>query len=128
MKKKLVIMLSLVMVFTFAFAACGGGGEDLSDSKYVGTWVAESLSIAGESGDFEGGSFKLTLNGDGTGTFISVADDGNEEISNVTWSLTSEGFKTSGDTKMKFKYDGDGIMSKILGVELHFVREEEGSA
>lgn len=128
MKKKLVILISLAMVCMFAFAACGGGGnEDLSDSKYVGTWVAKSLSIAGESGDIDGGVFKLTLNGDGTGTFVSTEADGTEEVSNVTWSLTSDGFKTKGDTKMKFTDDGDGIKSKILGVELHFAREEEGS-
>ena len=51
MKKKLVIMLSLAMVFTFAFAACGGGGnENLSDSKYVGTWVASSRKSTACSG------------------------------------------------------------------------------
>ena len=124
MKKKLVIMLSIAMVFTFAFAACGGGGsEDLSDSKYVGTWVASSMSFAGEQGDIEGGEFKLTLNGDGTGTLISTEADGTEEVSNITWSLTDGGFKTKGDSKMNFTDDGDGIVAKLMGVELHFVRE-----
>ena len=123
MKKKLVILISLAMVFTFAFAACGGGSEDLSDSKYVGTWVADSMSFAGESGGIDGGVFKLTLNGDGTGNFTSIEADGTEEVSNITWSLTDGGFKTKGDTKMKFTDDGDGIKSKIMGVDLHFSRE-----
>lgn len=129
MKKKIAILISLAMVLTFALAACGGGGgEDLSDSKYVGSWVAKSLSIGDESGDIgDEGVFTLTLNGDGTGTFVSVEADGTEEVSNITWSLTSDGFKTSGDMKMTFKDDGDGIKATIFGVDLHFVRAgEEG--
>ena len=48
MKKKLAILLSLTMVLTFALAACGGSGsEDLSDSKYVGTWQADEGTFAG---------------------------------------------------------------------------------
>lgn len=124
MKKKLVILISLAMVFTLAFAACGGGGgEDLSDSKYVGTWVADSMSFAGESGGIDGGVFKLTLNGDGTGNFTSIEADGTEEVSNITWSLIDGGFKTKGDSKMKFQDDGDGIVSNVMGVDLHFSRE-----
>ena len=125
MKKKLAILLSLAMVLTFALAACGsGGGEDLSDSKYVGTWEADSLSFAGESGDLDG-VFRLTLNGDGTGEFQSVDPEGNEEISDFTWQLTDDGFKTKGDTKMKFKDDGEGIKAKILGADLHFDKVSE---
>ena len=129
MKKKIAILISLAMVLIFALAACGGGGgEDLSDSKYVGSWVAKSLSIGDESGDIgDEGVFTLTLNGDGTGTFVSVEADGTEEVSNITWSLTSDGFKTSGDMKMTFKDDGDNIKANIFGVDLHFVRAgEEG--
>ena len=132
MKKKIAILISLAMVLTFALAACGGGGsEDLSDSKYVGSWVAESVSLGEDSGELEGGGvYTLTLNGDGTGTFLSVGPDGTEEVSNVTWSLTSDGFKTKGDTKLKFTDDGDGIKASILGVGLHFSRaaEEGGDA
>lgn len=128
MKKKLVIMLSVVMVLTFAFAACGGGSsEDLSDSKYVGTWEMQSMSLGEESEDL-GEGYTLVLNGDGTGTFTGVDDDGNEEVSDITWSPTSDGFKTKGDSKMTFTDDGDGIKTKILGVELHFVRAGEGGA
>ena len=80
MKKKIAILISLMMVLTFALAACGGGGsEDLSGSKYLGTWKAESVSVGDESGELgDEGSYTLTLNGDGTGTFVSIDEDGTE--------------------------------------------------
>ena len=128
MKKRIAILISFVMVMTFALAACGGASgssdADLSDSKYVGTWKATSISLGDESEDVDdGGSFTLTLNGDGTGTFVSTAE-GETETSEVTWKLTSDGFKTEGDASMKFTDDGDGIKAKILGTELHFVRAD----
>lgn len=126
MKKRLAILLSITMVFVFAFAACGGGSsEDLSDSKYVGTWEMKSMSLGDEAEDF-GEGYTLVLNGDGTGTFTGVNDDGEEEVSDITWSLSDDGFKTKGDSKMTFTDDGDGIKTKILGVELHFVKAGEG--
>lgn len=127
MKKGLALLLSLAMILTFALAACGGSSsssEDLTDSKYVGTWKPDKLSFAGESEDI-GDDFTLTLSADGTGTFNSVDEDGNEEVSNLTWSLTSDGFKTQGDAKMTFKDDGDAIVTKILGAELRFVKASE---
>ena len=127
MKKKLAILLSLAMVLTFALAACGGGGGDVADSRYVGTWVTEELSFAGESEALEN-DFTLELKADGTGTFSGVDEDGVEEVSNITWSLTDGGFKTQGDAKMKFKDDGDAIVTKILGAELRFTKAEEGGA
>lgn len=131
MKKKLAILLSLAMVLTFALAACGGGSDsgdqDLSDSKYVGTWISESASFAGESADMDQ-PFKLTLNGDGTGTLAGTDEEGNEEVSSLTWSLTDDGFKTEGEAKMKFKDDGDAIVTKLLGVELRLVREGEDAS
>ena len=124
MKKKLAVLLSFVMVLTFALAACGGGSEDLSDSKYVGTWKAESMSIGDTTEGIDGGEFTLTLNGDGTGVFVSTEDGGETETSDVTWQLTSDGFKTKGDVKMTFKDDGDKIVTKILGADLIFVKEK----
>ena len=127
MKKKLAVLLSLAMVLTFALAACGGGGGDVSDSKYVGTWVADTMSFAGESGDFDN-AITLVLNDDGTGTFSGVDEEGNPEVTDFTWSLTSDGFKTAGDVKLKFKEDGDAIVAKILGAEMRFVRAAEGES
>ena len=127
MKKRLAILLSLAMVLTFALAACSGGGggnEDLSDSKYVGTWKVDSASFAGES-DTVDDDITLTLNGDGTGTLAGVDEDGTDDVSNITWSPTSDGFKTQGDAKMTFKDDGDAIVSTVLGVKLRFVKADE---
>jgi hypothetical protein len=129
MKKKFAILLGLIMVMSFSFAACGSGdsGQDLSDSKYLGEWVASGISVGDESEDIEGGVWKLTLKEDGTGTFVSTEADGTEEVSNITWELTDEGFKTKGDTKLTFKDNGDTLSTKIVGVELSFVRPgEEG--
>lgn len=120
MKKRLAILLSLAMVLTFALAACGGSGDDLSDSKYVGSWKASAVTLGEESGELEG-DYILTLNGDGTGTFASEDD-----VSEFTWQLTSDGFKTKGDIKLKCKDDGDGIYTDFLGVSLHFERVTEG--
>ena len=77
MKKKIAVLISFMMVLTLALAACGGGGgnDDVSGSKYVGTWKADSASFAGESGALDT-DFTLTLNDDGTMTFN---DDQNNE-------------------------------------------------
>ena len=116
MKKTLILLLSVVMVLTFALAACGGGSEDLSDSKYVGEWKFDSISL-GENSEALDDDITLILNGDGTGQMID-----SEGASEFTWKLTSDGFKTQGDVKEKFTDDGDGIKAKMFGAELHFVR------
>ena len=124
MKKYLVIALAAIM--TFAFAACGGGGsEDLSDSKYVGTWEAGTITAGDVINDLGGGVYNLTLNGDGTGSFYSKSPEGEEETDDITWVLTDDGFKTKGDTKLTFTDDGDGIKTSIFGAELHFTRAGE---
>ena len=130
MKKKMAILLSAVMVLAFALAACGGGGNaDLSDSKYVGTWVCNSVSLGDASEDFSGASWTMTLNGDGTGTLVATDESGaEEEVQNITWEPTNEGLKTKGDTKLKFEDEDGGIETKMLGVELHFVRAEDAAA
>ncbi len=125
MKKKLAVLLCLTMVLTFALASCGGSG-DVSDSEYVGTWKASFMSLGEETGDFEN-NYTLTLNGDGTGTFLYIDEDGTEEASDITWSLTNDGFQTKGDTKLKFKDDGEGIKANVIGVDLHFERADGDS-
>jgi hypothetical protein len=126
MKKKLAILMGLMMVMCFTFAACGGGSNaDLSDSKYVGTWEATSITAGDVSEDLGGGVYNLTLNGDGTGVFYSKSPEGEEETDNITWVLTDDGFKTKGDTKLTFTDDGDGIKANVFGAELHFARADE---
>ena len=55
MKKKIAVLISFMMELTFALAACGGGNADLSDSKYLGEWKADSLSLGEETGNVDGG-------------------------------------------------------------------------
>ena len=126
MKKKTAILISLMVVMCFTFAACGGGSnQDLSDSKYVGTWEAGTITAGDVTGDLGGGVYNLTLNADGTGSFYSKSPEGEEETDEITWVLTSDGFKTKGGTKLTFTDDGDGIKTNILGAELHFTRAGE---
>lgn len=121
MKKKLVFLLSLIIVLSVPMlSACGGssGSEDLSDSKYVGTWKAESMSLGDDSGDFEN-EYLLVVNGDGTGQMT-----GGDEVAEFTWSPVENGFKTKGGVKTTFKDEDGGIVTKIIGVELHFVKAD----
>ena len=98
-------------------AACGGSSKDYSDSKYVGTWKATTLALKDESEEL-GASYVLTLNGDGTGQFVDA-----EDISYITWELTEDGFRTKGDTKLRFTDDGDNIKTNIIGVDMIFERQ-----
>ena len=118
MKKIVSIALAAVMVLTaLALTACGSSGSDLSDSKYVGSWKAVSMSVGDES-EAPDGEWMLTVNDDGTGTL----DDGSE-ISEFTWEPADGGFKTKGDVKLKFKDDGDNITAKVIGVTLTFEKQ-----
>jgi uncharacterized lipoprotein YehR (DUF1307 family) len=124
MKKFVAISVSIIMVFSvLALTACGGGGssEDLSDSKYVGTWKGVEMAVADESEEFQD-DIILTINGDGTGTLVG-SEEGETEESSFTWEPTSDGFKTKGDVKMTFKDDGDKITSKIIGVTMVFEKQ-----
>jgi hypothetical protein len=119
---KKFISLSIVMLMVVSalmLTACGGGSsEDLSDSKYVGTWKSVALALGDDSEDMDGDMI-LIINGDGTGTMLSEGD----EDSDFTWELTRNGFKTKGDVKLKFKDDGDRIKTKIIGADLIFEKQ-----
>ena len=125
MKKFFAVVLVAVMVVSaLALTACGGGGgssQDLSDSKYVGTWKATGVAVenVGEEDFGEDEVFYLNLNGDGTGTLEAEGED----PSNFTWELTSDGFKTKGDVKLTFTDDGDNIKAKLFGIELLFEKQ-----
>ena len=116
--KKRIIAVVLVMVLTCALLTACGGKQDLSGSKYLGTWKAVSMSIVDETGEFEDDIY-LVLNPDGTAQMTSE-----DEVSNCTWSETGNGFKLRGDAKMTFKDTGDGaVTSKVIGVELRFEKQ-----
>ena len=119
MKKIMVLTLITAMaVSMFLLVSCGGASEeDLSDSKYVGTWKISKLSLADESEDFDE-EWTLEINGDGTGK--SVSED---ETVEFTWKPTDDGFKTKGDLKMTFKDDGDKIAGDMFGVKLIFEKQ-----
>ena len=122
MKRIISIAVVLLMIMSvLLLAGCGGSGSgssaDLSDSKYVGVWKATNMELKDDSEALDT-EWVLTLNGDGTGQFVSE-----EETSNITWELTSDGFKTKGDTKLTFKDDGDNIKTKIIGVDLIFEKQ-----
>ena len=121
-RKGLTLIICMMLVFTFLFTACGGGGNsggdvDLSSSKYVGTWKASHVALKDDTEALDA-LWTLTLNGDGTGTYVDE-----ESTSNITWELTSNGFKTKGDTKLTFTDDGDNIKTKIIGVDVVFVKQ-----
>lgn len=120
MKKIISLVLITVMaVSILALVSCGGGEkEDLSDSKYVGTWKISKMSLADESEDFDE-DWTLEIKGDGTGKSISK-----EETNDFTWKPIDGGFKTKGDVKMTFKDDGDNIAGSLFGVKLIFERVE----
>ena len=118
MKKNIRTTLCLALaVSCVLLAACGGGDKDLSGSKYLGTWRAVSLSLMDEVGEFESETY-LVLNADGTAEFVS-----DDEVSKCSWEETKDGFKLTGDAKMTFTDEGDGIKSKVLGVELYFEKQ-----
>ena len=111
----------------FILSGCGGGGgsADLSESEYVGTWVAQTIDAFGEEetteeiGNVLEGGMTLTVNGDGT----AVADFGDGEPLNVTWTETGDGFKTKGDMKLTFTKEDGGITTSIVGAHIHLVRQ-----
>ena len=120
MKRTISIVVVLLMLLSvLLLAGCGGSGSsaDLSDSKYVGTWKATTMELKDES-EALGDEWILTLKEDGTGQFVD-----SESTQNITWELTSDGFKTKGDTKLTFKDDGDNIKTKIIGVDLIFEKQ-----
>ena len=120
MKKRVPsILVALMLMVTLMLTACGGGSktEDLSDSKYVGTWQFKEVSVADESGEIPN-EWLIVVNGDGTGTSTS---DG-EEVS-FTWKPVTDGFKTSGDLKVTFHDEGDNIAMKMMGISLTFEKQ-----
>ena len=118
-------MILLMLALTACGSSGGGGGnnggangEDTA-SKYVGTWKAVSLSVAGVQQEPDGEWF-LIINEDGTGTL----DVEGQAPSAFTWEPTSSGFKASGEMKVKFTDDGDRIKTKVLGTEIVFEKQE----
>lgn len=117
MKKRLIAALLLTVLLCTILAACGSK-QDLTNSKYLGTWKAASLTLADETGEFENDIY-LVLNPDGTAKLTSE-----DEVTDCTWEETGDGFKLKGGAKMTFKDTADGaVTSKVLGVDLRFEKQ-----
>ena len=93
------------------------GNKDVANSKYIGTWKCESMTIGSEKSAPEN-EIILTLNGDGTAVPAS-----GDDVTNANWEELSDGFKLTGDAKMTFKNEEGGVKSTALGVTMHFVRQ-----
>ena len=91
--------------------------KDKKGMIQLGLSTATTLALKDESEEL-GASYVLTLNGDGTGQFVDE-----EDISYITWELTEDGFRTKGDTKLRFTDDGDNIKTNIIGVDMIFERQ-----
>ena len=53
---------------------------DVSSSKYLGKWKADSVDVFKENGKLEGGDTVLSLNADGTASMVSV-----DEVIEYKW-------------------------------------------
>ena len=114
-KKKLLIMVFMLAIL---LSACGKrGNKDVANSKYIGTWKCEFMTIGSEKSAPEN-EIILTLNGDGTAVLAS-----GDDVTNANWEELSDGFKLTGDAKMTFKNEEGGVKSTVLGVTMHFVRQ-----
>lgn len=122
MKRLIAFAIAVIMlVSVLSLAACGGGSgkssENLADSKYVGTWKATTMALKDES-EALGSEWTLILKEDGTGQ--SIDEEGEHEI---TWELTKNGFKMTGDGNVTFTDEGDNIKTKVLGVSIILERQ-----
>ena len=124
--KKTIALLSCLLILVSCIALAGCGKQDLTNSKYVGTWIANRATILDNETPMDEafpGGMTLKLNPDGTALLTTQ-----DESSNCTWSETSKGVKFKGDMKVKADAEGDELVMKIIGVHLHFVKLTETAA
>lgn len=108
---KTVLILALVSLIALAAASCG---EKYADSKYLGTWKADSAEVKGIALSVEQilGDFTLKLKADGTSEVVI-----NGEKSSGDWEETDNGFKLkdgkdelvfkkTAERKVKLEYQG----------------------
>ena len=116
MNKRIISVFCLLLIVCMILTACGKqASQDLTNSKYLGTWKAVSISFKGLSDAYEDECY-LTLNPDGTAVFYME----DEDESKCTWQETDSGVKLTGDSKMTFTDVGDALIFKLAGSELRF--------
>ena len=118
MKQQFVSVLCLLLIAGMVLCACGkSGSQDVSNSKYIGSWKAVTISFKDLTDDYTD-ECTLTLNGDGTAVFFIEGEE-----TRCGWEETGSGLKLTGESKMSFTADGDALLFKIAGSELRFERQ-----
>ena len=94
--------------------------SDVSNSKYLGKWKADSVDVFKKSGEFDGDTV-LSLNADGTASMVSA-----DEVLEYKWWETENGvyLDSLGEkSDIKLKADGpDTLKTRILFFHLKFKR------
>ena len=116
MKKRISLLMVCMMVIVTMATACGG--KDLSNSKYVGTWVGKTAEYEGMEISVETlfGDFNLTLEGNGKAT---AHVDGVDKTGK--WDETEKGIIL--DDEMEFIADGEKLSYETDGVTVHFEKQ-----
>ena len=123
--RKIYAVLFCVAIVASCLLLASCGSSDMSDSEFVGTWVAQTIDAFGESetttdiNEVLEGGMTIVVNADGT----VLVDLGDGEPLSATWKETSDGFKTKGDAKLKFKTEEGGISTSIVGANIHLVKQ-----
>ena len=94
--------------------------SDVSNSKYLGKWKADSVDVFKKNGEFDGDTV-LSLNADGTASMVSP-----DEVLEYKWWETENGvyLDSLGEkSDIKLKADGPDILkARILFFSLNFRR------
>jgi len=109
MRKKALLIIAVMLVTVILATVLAGCStmKDMSDSEYLGTWVATTCEYAEYVMDASEivGEYSVTLNSDGTysAAMEDVTGDG-------TWAEVEGGFQLDGDSDLTFLED-EGCMA-----------------
>lgn len=113
MKKLITLLCALSM---FLLAACG---KDMSNSKYVGTWVGTTVEYGGMELSIEDiyGKFEVELDAKGKAT-VTTADDSKSG----KWDESETGVSLDGGDVILTEKDGNLVLEQE-GMEIIFVKK-----
>ena len=117
MKKNFALILCVIMLFSCTVLTACGKKEivDLSESKYIGTWQAVSMT----NKDISKNETTLTVNADGTAQLTAAGQNRACE-----WEETYNGFRFTKGARMTFTDDGNGIKASDAGNIIRFERQQ----
>ena len=95
--------------------------QDLTNSKFVGTWKPVSIEFLGNKGDFESEG-RLEIKADGTAIMSSPGETEDERNAYI-WKETIYGVFLDGKHDFKLKYKDDTLYLKFLGVTIGYKKE-----